>query len=396
MGYTARGFHSGNRALEWLEEQGDHHGILGLVDLRLPGDPGGLQLGHQLSAVYRLPYFYLAQKAEDLQDPKVVLSQPAGYFTFPLDDAELHASIALTLESQKERQPGGEALLAPASTDEAILVTDLHGRITYMNTLAEDLTGWSLNEARQRPYHQIFELLDVNGAPAHHQPFNEDRVASKSYPAILKRRTGERVTILERTTSLMDGNGSLAGLHLVFHRGLPLGVSAIFLTLANVQGSVALGGPTPLPTNGEWTQFQWFPPEPSGYNGSLGALEDPYEFTLYDYAYLDVTDYDLAGDIFQVYNNGALLGPTSMVPIGDDTSPNTPNPDVAFGDDTWSSGTFWLGPGDHSIHVDVIQQNGTVLNGGGFLRVRAVPEPTAALWMLLAGLPVMLRRKRSA
>ncbi len=179
-------------------------------------------------------------------------------------------------------------------------------------------------------------------------------------------------------------------------RVLPLGVSAIFLTLANVQGSVALGGPTPLPTNGEWTQFQWFPPEPSGYNGSLGALEDPYEFTLYDYAYLDVTDYDLAGDIFQVYNNGALLGPTSMVPAGDDNSPNTPNPDVAFGDDTWSSGTFWLGPGDHSIHIDVIQQNGTVLNGGGFLRVRAVPEPTAALWMLLAGLPVMLRRKRSA
>jgi two-component system sensor kinase FixL len=46
------------------------------------------------------------------------------------------------------------------SIGDAVLSTDIEGRIVFMNPVAETFTGWSLDEARQRPVSEVFKITD--------------------------------------------------------------------------------------------------------------------------------------------------------------------------------------------------------------------------------------------
>ena len=47
-----------------------------------------------------------------------------------------------------------------ASIGDAVLATDSDGRITFLNPVAETLTGWSGAEARSKPAEDVLQLID--------------------------------------------------------------------------------------------------------------------------------------------------------------------------------------------------------------------------------------------
>ena len=47
-----------------------------------------------------------------------------------------------------------------ASIGDAVIVTDLESRITFMNPAAEKLTGWSKNDALQKHLTDIFQIVN--------------------------------------------------------------------------------------------------------------------------------------------------------------------------------------------------------------------------------------------
>ena len=53
-----------------------------------------------------------------------------------------------------------------AATRDAVLTVDTQGAVTSLNPAAEDLTGWSLDEARGRRVGQVLTLVDEDGAAA--------------------------------------------------------------------------------------------------------------------------------------------------------------------------------------------------------------------------------------
>lgn len=101
----------------------------------------------------------------------------------------------------------------------------------------------------------------------------------------------------------------------------------------------------------------------------------PNEFTFNAPAkvILNVTDAFCKGDRFQVFDNGGLtvIGTTS-VPV--DESPDCSSevdPEAAFGDATYSSGSFLLEPGPHHIKIKVVDSPfGT---GQGYIAVHKAP-----------------------
>ena len=103
-----------------------------------------------------------------------------------------------------------------------------------------------------------------------------------------------------------------------------------------------------LPLDGTWTTFTWY--------GGPGVFneEGPFTFTAPTDGTVDVTDIAFAGDRFEVYNHGQLLGTTS-VPAGD-VSNHTQDPDEAFASPLWSSGIFPLSAGSHSITIRNVQE----------------------------------------
>lgn len=178
------------------------------------------------------------------------------------------------------------------------------------------------------------------------------------------------------------------------------GLGLITLTQAQAV-NVNLGGPTPVPTNGDWVQFRWFDADPAS-GATTPSIDNPFEFTIPagTTGILDVTDYALTGDEFSISDPVfGLIGSTSSSTIN--MGLDERDVDDAFANTDFSSGTFTLGPGTYSLDIDVTALSplgNNILNGGGFLRVNLqgtpVPEPGSAVWLLGVGLLVGARRRR--
>ena len=49
------------------------------------------------------------------------------------------------------------------SIADAVIATDVRGRITFMNPMAESLTGWTFDEAQGRPLGDVFYVVNEEG-----------------------------------------------------------------------------------------------------------------------------------------------------------------------------------------------------------------------------------------
>lgn len=108
------------------------------------------------------------------------------------------------------------------------------------------------------------------------------------------------------------------------------------------------------------------------------ADNPPWTFT--GRANFTVTDAFDHGDIFQIYDNGVLVGTTSTVAV----SPGPEwDPDICLQDPLYSHGVFTLGPGSHSI---TIRPSASPFGGGdAWFRLDPAPDPipTMTEWGLI-------------
>jgi hypothetical protein len=112
---------------------------------------------------------------------------------------------------------------------------------------------------------------------------------------------------------------------------------------------------------------------------------------------LDVLDLFIAGDQFDVFDNGVDLGDTS-VPTNTGYAACSNDIGCALADANYSLGVYDLGAGDHSITIEVVQNAAGQDGGAAALSVTAAaaPEP-GTLALLGAGLGALyLRRRRKA
>ncbi|WP_413701927.1 PAS domain-containing protein [Psychromonas sp. KJ10-10] len=65
------------------------------------------------------------------------------------------------------------------SIGDAVITTDIHGVVNFMNPIASSLTGWSINDAINQPIETVMPLTDSSGKFAIKNPI---------YSAIKKRR----------------------------------------------------------------------------------------------------------------------------------------------------------------------------------------------------------------
>jgi len=107
-----------------------------------------------------------------------------------------------------------------ASIGDAVIATDVAGRVVFLNPVAEALTGWKQHEAEGQPLDNIFPLLsEKTGEPIEHpvaKVIREGVVVGLGNHTLLVSRDGTARPIADSGAPIMDATGKVIGVVLVF------------------------------------------------------------------------------------------------------------------------------------------------------------------------------------
>ncbi len=107
-----------------------------------------------------------------------------------------------------------------ASIGDAVIATDERGRITFMNPMAESLTGWRYTEALDRDSSEVFHIVDERTREATISPvlqvLREGNVVAGSQHTLLIARDGSERSIDESGAPIHDSANRVIGSVLVF------------------------------------------------------------------------------------------------------------------------------------------------------------------------------------
>lgn len=105
------------------------------------------------------------------------------------------------------------------SIGDAVAVTDVRGRVTLLNPVAQALTGWD-GDAIGRPIEEVFRIVNEETRDPVENPvtrvLREGAVVGLANHTVLVGRDGHEIPIDDSGAPIHDGRGRLAGVVLVF------------------------------------------------------------------------------------------------------------------------------------------------------------------------------------
>lgn len=131
-------------------------------------------------------------------------------------------SMVDSIRAAREKLADSEQQLAITlhSIGDAIIATDTHARITLMNPVAENLTGWPSDEALGQPIQTVFVIQNaLTGSPIDFpvsQVLQEGVVLGLANHTILLSRTGQAYHISDSAAPIRDSTDAIKGMVLVF------------------------------------------------------------------------------------------------------------------------------------------------------------------------------------
>ncbi|MHB9100819.1 MAG: EAL domain-containing protein [Sulfuricella sp.] len=140
------------------------------------------------------------------------------------------SQMALALkQNSRERDQAEAALYAEKeraqvtlqSIGDAVITTDIEGRVEFLNPVAEALTGWSNGEAIGRPLTQVFNIIsEITRLPVENpveKALRQNGIVGLANHTVLIRRDGQEVHIDDSAAPIRDRDGRILGVVLVFH-----------------------------------------------------------------------------------------------------------------------------------------------------------------------------------
>jgi diguanylate cyclase (GGDEF)-like protein/PAS domain S-box-containing protein len=125
-----------------------------------------------------------------------------------------HRAAHAALFNEKER-----AVATLDSIGDAVISTDLSGRVTYVNATAERMTGWRLEEAAGQPFEHVFRIIDGVSRQACPNPMDlavdMNETVRLTDNCVLIRRDGFECPIEDSAAPIHNRHGQVTGAVLV-------------------------------------------------------------------------------------------------------------------------------------------------------------------------------------
>lgn len=196
-----------------------------LLDLGLPDAQGLGALRAAHAAAPRVALVVLTALDDEALAAQALQEGAQDYLikgqieSFGLLRALRHAIERKNLEDalfvEKER-----AQVTLNSIGDAVACTNLAGNITFLNLVAEQMTGWSWQEAVGRPMSEVFRILDADSRETIPNPMDlavgRNRTLHLPSNSVLVRRDGVETAIEDSVAPIHDREGRATGAVIVF------------------------------------------------------------------------------------------------------------------------------------------------------------------------------------
>ena len=189
-----------------------------LMDIKLKGNMDGIEAASQIHEILDIPIIYLTALSDDYTLLRAKRTEPSGYIIKPFNKADLHSSIEMALYKYKMENfiKDREELLSTTlkSISDAVITTDSNGYITFMNSNAEQLTGWQQEEIIGKHIDSVYTLVNEKTGEKTPNPYQQvinQREIVELKNQLLKTRAGRDIPVTNINDPIMDDQGAVIG-----------------------------------------------------------------------------------------------------------------------------------------------------------------------------------------
>lgn len=211
---------TGEMAIRSAREQSPD---LVLMDIVLKGKVSGTIAAEKIWETLKIPVIYLTAYADEKTLQEAKKTDPFGYILKPFEEWELQTAIEMALykSSMEKKLRERERWLSTVlqSIGDGVIATSEQGRVTFMNPLAERISGLKQVEALGKPLEKVFKtipkidpgLIQSSGTEA-----DADDGLGLTTESLLITRDGRKVPLEESSAPIVDDKRKIIGRVLVF------------------------------------------------------------------------------------------------------------------------------------------------------------------------------------
>ena len=135
-----------------------------LMDIQLRGNMDGVVAAESIKANQDVPIVYLTANSDEATLQRAKVTDPFGFMIKPFEERAIQAGIEVALYKHKAEKQNREREQWLSTTlrsiADAVVTTDANGKVTFLNAVAESLSGWTHAESLGRHYTEIFSIID--------------------------------------------------------------------------------------------------------------------------------------------------------------------------------------------------------------------------------------------
>ena len=224
---------------EAVEKAAAMHPDLVFINIELEGETDGIEVAQRIRNTLGIPTIYLAHypnrvflRKEDLLK-RAEITNPLEYISEPYRKRRLYLTIESVLSKHRLKKesetPNQHRTTILGGINVAVIGTNNKGLITFMNPVAEILTGWEMEEVSGKPVTDILEVYVRNGENFIHNTVLIEALQNGSvttgglssasevdYNTYLIAKSGREIPIDYNITPIKDEGENPAGIVITF------------------------------------------------------------------------------------------------------------------------------------------------------------------------------------
>lgn len=201
-----------------------HKPDLVLMDIVIKGPMDGVDTAKHISHRFNIPVIFLTAYTDGKTIERAARAAPYGYISKPYHPRDLRAAIEVALYKAKIENNLRESEHWFSTTlrcvGDAVIATDIEGKVKFMNPAAETALGLTMEEALGQDANEVMVLEDGRTGMAVECPaqraLRDNKTVGIEFGTLLIRKNGTKIPIDDSAAPIRADDGHVLGAVVAF------------------------------------------------------------------------------------------------------------------------------------------------------------------------------------